>query len=64
MQKKLQNLEIQSSNQDFWIDKNIAFKTLKSIKYIKNKIDFINQIDEQYELLKIHLDILKSDQTL
>ena len=61
IQKKLLKHENLTLNEDFWINKSLAHKTLKKIKIYNDKIDFIKKLDEQLELLLFHLEVVSSD---
>ena len=47
------NLYKDTIQKNFWIDKNKAQKILKNIRIIKNEIQLLNELNENYENLKI-----------
>ena len=57
---EIDKLEKLTSDKDFWNNSEIAKNTLQSISVLKNRINFINQIDNKYEELKICNEILDS----
>ena len=61
IQKKLLKHENLTLNEDFWINKSSAHKTLKKIKIYNDKIDFIKKLDDQLELLLFHLEVVSND---
>ena len=58
---EIDKLEKLTSDKDFWNNSEIAKNTLQSISVLKNRINFINQIDDKYEELKICNEILDSE---
>ena len=64
IQKKLLKRENLTLNEDFWINKSSAHKTLKKIKIYNDKIDFIKKLDDQLELLLFHLEVVSNDKVV
>ena len=57
----IDKLEKLTSDKNFWNDSGHAKKTLQSISLLKNKISFIEDIENKYEELKICNEIIESD---
>tara|TARA_Y100001970_G_scaffold202504_1_gene246532 strand:+ start:29080 stop:30105 length:1026 start_codon:yes stop_codon:yes gene_type:complete len=55
LKNKLKSLEIKTSSDGFWNDKSIANNILKKIKKFNNRLDFYNELSNQYELLDLYL---------
>ena len=45
--------------ENFWAQKESAYSTLQKIKQIEIKLDSLNKIDDDYDLLLFHIEIIK-----
>tara|TARA_B100000131_G_scaffold304340_1_gene329253 strand:+ start:3132 stop:4178 length:1047 start_codon:yes stop_codon:yes gene_type:complete len=57
--EKITLLENQTNKQDFWLDSSNAKITLKEISQLKSKLSFIEDLDSNYEELKICNEIIE-----
>ena len=64
MEKSIHKLEKHSTSNNFWINKEKAYDTLKKIKKYNKELDIIITIDSEYDLLKFHIDIINNDKTV
>ena len=58
---KIDTLELSTTKEDFWLDKSKAYDILKQIKDDNDKINYIKNIDKEYELLMFHLEVINQD---
>ena len=52
-------LEQTTLQENFWTQKESAYSTLQKIKQIEIKLDSLNKIDDDYDLLLFHIEIIK-----
>tara|TARA_B100000401_G_C52785138_1_gene710395 strand:- start:394 stop:1407 length:1014 start_codon:yes stop_codon:yes gene_type:complete len=52
-------LEQTTLQENFWAQKEFAYSTLQKIKQIEIKLDSLNKIDDDYDLLLFHIEIIK-----
>jgi len=61
---KINILEELTLKETFWNDKLNAYSTLQQIKQLNNQILKINSIDNSYELLNVHLEMIDHDKKI
>ena len=61
MKERINKLELEAGNEGFWDDKNSAYKILQEIKILNDKLKFIQNINDDFELLNFHIEILNSE---
>ena len=61
MKEKINKLELEAGNEGFWDNKNSAYKILQEIKILNDKLKFIQNINENFELLNFHVEISNSE---
>ena len=59
--KSIKRLEQSSISEDFWENKDNAHNILKKIKTLKLKIEHLDKLENEYELLHFHLELLESE---
>jgi len=64
MKNQINKLELTTTDENFWLNKNKAYNILKQIKDNNDKINYIKKIDEEYELLKVHLELISEDSVI
>ena len=61
MKERIYKLELEAGNQGFWDDKNSAYKILQEIKILNDKLKFIQNINDNFELLNFHIEVSNSE---
>ena len=61
MKERINKLELESANEGFWDNKNSAYKILQEIKILNDKLKFIQNINDNFELLNFHIEISNSE---
>jgi len=64
IEQHINKLETTTINENFWADKVEAHKILKKIKLLNDKLSLIILLNENLDLLKFHLEITDSEQTV
>ena len=64
MIKDIDKLQLKTTNEEFWNNKISAHKILKKIKSLHGRISLINKINKNFELLKFHLEILETENSV
>ena len=61
MKERINKLELESANEGFWDNKNSAYKILQEIKISNDKLKFIQNINDNFELLNFHIEISNTE---
>ena len=56
IQAKIKKMENLTYLDTFWDDTSKANKTIKEINYLKKELNFFDKIEDQYEIIKLHID--------